>query len=122
MRGIESVVHRLVEAGICGDLWIDGSFVTKKTNPNDVDVLLHIKPDFYETTTDEQKQVIQWFRDEDLKDDYLCDSYVMRDHPQGDPQEAENEWWRSYWIKQYGWSRGLEMKGIAIVPLHAGVT
>ena len=122
MQGLEAVVHSLLEAGICGDLWVDGSFLTKKIDPNDVDLLLHIKPNFYQTATAEQKQMIRWFGEDNLKDDYRCDSYVMREYPQGDPLEAENEWERSYWIKQYGWSRGLEMKGIAIILLPAGVT
>ena len=119
MRGLESVVQKLVEAGICGDLWIDGSFVTGKINPNDVDLLLHIKPDFYDTATHEQKRIIQWVN-ENLKGDYLCDSYVMYEYPKGDPQESDYEWWRAYWIKQYGWSRGEEMKGIVLVSLPNG--
>lgn len=122
MQGLETVVHSLLEARICGDLWVDGSFLTAKIDPNDVDLLLHIKPDFYGTATDEQKQVLRWFGEEDLKSDYLCDSYVMYEYPQGDPQEAENEWERSYWIKQYGWSRGLDMKGIVLVSIPNGVT
>ena len=58
MNGLEYVVYRLTEAGICGDLWVDGSFLTEKIDPNDVDLLLHIKPDFYDVATHEQKQII----------------------------------------------------------------
>ena len=119
MNGLESVVQKLVEARICGDLWVDGSFVTGKINPNDVDVLLHIKPDFYDTVAHDQKQIIQWVNT-DLKGDYLCDSYVMYEYPKGDPQESDYEWLRAYWIKQYGWSRGEEMKGIVLVSLPNG--
>ena len=120
MRGLEAVARRLSEAGICGDLWVDGSFLTEKIDPNDVDLLLHLKPDFYWTATSEQKQIIRWF-EENLKNDYFCDSYVMYEYPQGHPLEADNKLNREYWEKQYGWSRGLERKGIALVPIPNGV-
>lgn len=120
MNGLEYVVYRLTEAGICGDLWVDGSFLTEKIDPNDVDLLLHIEPDFYDIVTREQKQMIHWFTEETLKDDYFCDSYVMYEYPQGHPLEANNELDRKYWAKQYGWSRGLEEKGIAVVPIPNG--
>ena len=37
--------------------------------------------------------------------------------PPPDPLFAENEWLYAYWLRQYGWSRGLDMKGIALVGL-----
>ena len=122
MSGLESIVQKLVEAGICGDLWIDGSFITEKIDPEDVDLLLHIKPDFLRTITHEQEQMILWFAKTNLKGDYSCDSYVFHEYPPEDARAATNEWRWAYWIKQYGWSRKEDMKGIVRITIPDGAT
>ena len=116
MRGLEEVVERLVRTGVKGELWIDGSFLTEKIHPEDVDLLLRPGQDFLVTATDEQKAVVKWFNS-NLKASHHCDSYVFYEYPPSDPLFNENEWMHAYWVKQYGWSRGLDMKGIALVAV-----
>ena len=59
MVGLRAMVGLLTADGIRGNLWIDGSFVTKKLEPDDVDVVLEIS----EPTeiTPEQKNRLKWF-------------------------------------------------------------
>ena len=121
MQGLESVIQKLLALEIRGDLWVDGSFLTEKINPNDVDVVLHISPDFMNAATAEQKQMLRWLDEESLKEHYQCDSYVWYEYAQDDPLAVENEWHRAYWVRQYGWSRDAEMKGIALISLPEGV-
>jgi hypothetical protein len=40
MAGLESIHLRLIGLSITGELWVDGSFLTKKEEPDDVDVVL----------------------------------------------------------------------------------
>lgn len=40
MDGVDRVVHRLVEAWIVGEVWVDGSFLTETIEPNDADIVV----------------------------------------------------------------------------------
>ena len=42
MNGLRLMVQELEQAGIQGDLWINGSFLTVKIDPEDVDIALRI--------------------------------------------------------------------------------
>lgn len=42
MDGLEKFVDMLRSEGIVGDLWIDGSFMTQKLDPEDVDIVLSV--------------------------------------------------------------------------------
>jgi hypothetical protein len=119
MGGLEEVVRRLMEVEVKGDLWLDGSFLTKKINPGDVDLLFRPGQDFFSVATNEQREIVDWFNS-NLKDSHHCDSYVLYEVPPSDPLFVENEWLYAYWLKQYGWSRGQDMKGIVLVALPDG--
>jgi hypothetical protein len=42
MTHLEQIIDRINASGIRGEIWVDGSFLTEKLNPEDVDVLLAI--------------------------------------------------------------------------------
>ncbi len=115
MGGLESVVAELESIGIRGDLWVDGSFLTEQENPSDVDVVLRITADFFTAANQEQREKLRWFDSSMPKSSYRCDSYKWIEWPEGHPLYWESEWERAYWIKQYGFSRDSDYKGIAVV-------
>jgi len=115
--GLAAVVQRLSCVRIVGHLWADGSFLTRKIDPDDVDLLLRITGEFFDNATVEQREAIVWYVQGDLKASHHCDCYVSIDWPCDHPAYMESEWWRAYWIKQYGFSRGVQMKGIAVIEL-----
>ena len=119
MEGLEKVIKRLNDNGIQGEIWINGSFVTEKINPNDVDIVLRMNAEIYERGTDEQRQTVDWLQ-MNLKDDYLCDSYCFMEYPQNHPNYRIGQCLYSYWMKQFGFSRGNEMKGIAVIAILGG--
>jgi hypothetical protein len=43
MTHLEQIVGRINSAAIAGEIWVDGSFLTEKLNPEDVDVLLVVR-------------------------------------------------------------------------------
>src|SRR5688572_26578012 len=51
MGRLDAAVKRLADAGIVGELWIDGSFLTQKINPEDVDLSLKVDGDFYDNAS-----------------------------------------------------------------------
>jgi len=120
MGGLERVVQRLIDGHIQGELWVNGSFVTQKMNPEDVDLVLRVLAEVYDQGTVEQKQAIDWL-ETNLKGSHLCHSFVFMEWPEGHPNYSFGEHMYSYWMKQFGFSRGEEVKGIAVVTLPGGV-
>ena len=111
MSGLEDIIEKLANWDVTGELWIDGSFVTNKIDPEDVDVLLRIDADLYDTGSQAQRDAIDGFGSSALKASHHCDSYVLREYPQGHALHNESEWDRVYWNKQFGFSRGKRLQG-----------
>lgn len=116
MTGLESVVAQVSIAGICADIWVNGSFLTQKENPSDSDIVVKVDATIIDNGTNEQKATLNWVGS-NLKNDYLCDSYLLPIYPDGDPQYVLNDYQIAYWLRQFGFSRGVEYKGIAVVQI-----
>jgi hypothetical protein len=113
---LTKLVGNLSKVNIDGDLWIDGSFLTKKTNPADVDVVLVIDNNAYEQANEEQEQAIKELDSNDWSGG-ICDSYILVVYDSSDALYWFGEYMRAYWIRQFGFSRGEDMKGIATVTI-----
>jgi len=50
LADLELVVQRLKAFGVSGELWIDGSFVTAKLDPADLDFILVAEADQYDSS------------------------------------------------------------------------
>ncbi len=120
-NGLVTFVQTLESAGVPGELWIDGSFLTETIDPKDVDVILKVDGAVYNSGTAEQRAAIDWVIT-NQKLTLKCDSYVLFAYPPGDPLHDEGRWWYSYWHKQWGFSREDDPKGIVVVSLGTGGT
>lgn len=120
MEGLEEVISRLNNADIDGEIWIDGSFLTSKIDPLDVDYLLCVGSDIYDHDP-AKRLVIDWASHEDLRDSHSCDAYKWIKYDKGHPLFADSEDTRKYWTDWYGISRKRIAKGIAVVILPAVV-
>ena len=60
-------MRRLAQAGIVGELWINGSFLTEKVDPEDVDASLRISSALWDNASEEQRAVLEWLASVDLK-------------------------------------------------------
>jgi hypothetical protein len=118
MIGLEGVVARLVQSGVVGEIWVNGSFLTEKIDPKDVDILLHVEADFYNNASVEERAAIDWVGS-NLKQTHRVDSYLWLEHHRrpGDPDYWESDWDRAYWIRQFGFSREDDYKGMALLVL-----
>lgn len=74
MAGFEAVFERALAVGIEGETWIDGSFLTKKIDPGDIDFIFLMDARFYESGTEEQYDFIEWLIDnvDDPKQSFLA--------------------------------------------------
>jgi hypothetical protein len=117
MKNLEAVVCELAEAKVCGELWIDGSFLTEKIDAKDVDLVLRVDGAFYDACDATQRAAMDWVGG-NLSDTHSCDSYLHFEYAAGDPNYWVGEYMHAYWMKQWGFSRGGDMKGIAVVKLE----
>jgi uncharacterized protein DUF6932 len=53
-----ALVDQLQKEKIVGDIWLDGSFVTEKVNPNDIDFILVVESSLYDEGTAAQRQLM----------------------------------------------------------------
>lgn len=116
MEGLEKVIERLRSNGIQGEVWINGSFVTEKMNPEDIDLVLRVSAEFYENATQKQRETVDWLAS-NLEDSHFCDGYLFFEWPEGHTNYQLGEDMYNYWMRQFGFSRGNEMKGIAVIAL-----
>jgi hypothetical protein len=116
MDRFEDVVLQLSQDGIVGELWVDGSFLTHKIDPQDADVVLCVQSPFVDNASITQKDRLDWFAG-DLKPSHECDTYVFVEYPVSDPQYWVGDFMRAYWKRQFGFARSNQLKGIAVVHL-----
>jgi hypothetical protein len=113
MDGLEHVLSLLQRNGMRGELWVDGSFTTEKLNPDDADIILVVDAADYRAFSPEQRAFFNGFCNISLKDRFRCDNYGMV----RDEASPMNEWLLAYWLRQFGFSRADQMKGLAVIKL-----
>jgi hypothetical protein len=121
MAGLHAVTKRIAKAGITGEVWLDGSFVTEKMDPSDSDIVVMVPAEFYDAGTEEQRSVIEWLisNENEPKQLYACDAYVHLRYRDGSP---EKDLWLptlNRWQRIYGYGvKNAEPKGIVILDLE----
>jgi hypothetical protein len=94
------------DIGIKCEVWIDGSFVTQKPEPADIDVAVFADPnDVNNLSIGKQNLLMMLFgNNNETKLRYKCDVYFLLN---------DNTDLRSYWRGWFGFSREEKPKGIA---------
>ncbi len=94
------------------EIWIDGSFVTNKVNPNDIDVVVFAHADDY------LRLYSQWVK---LRDVGLIDAYLsLAICEKSEKSLCKQEYWsfvnnRNYWRGQFGFDRSDNPKGFLVL-------
>jgi hypothetical protein len=112
---LQMIVEQLQIAGIVGDLWVDGSFVTRKLNPRDLDICLHVSAAIIEQGTRTQQDAIGWFDLLHMTD--RIDSYIQPIYPVTDPRHEGALDNYLYWKELWGTSRNNSPQGIVVIRL-----
>lgn len=79
--------------------WVDGSFVRRKLNPNDIDVLTFVDNALYE----QYEQAISGLKQWRFQQPRLIDGFFVRVYPQDHRLLSHSESDRVQWL--YDWSR-----------------
>ncbi len=116
MAALQLVVEQLNDKGISGVIWLDGSFVTKKISPSDIDFILVAESRVYDEATEEQRDVLDGLTDGEMwKPPLLCDTnaaYIDPPDQQGTSNVLE------YWTNRFGFSLvNRTQKGIVVIRL-----
>jgi hypothetical protein len=92
--------------------WIDGSFVTTKEDPGDVDILSHLAGEALEALDGVDWTLLRGLIAGPLSRDlHLCDSYWVAIYPEGHPARGEYERALAYWDDWFGKDRAGNAKG-----------
>lgn len=119
MANVSQVIDRLITDAVVGDLWVNGSFLTEKIDPDDVDVVLRMEAAAYDFGTHQTQAAVDWLSG-NLYASHNVDSYVFFVWPPGHQHHAAGQSLHDYWLKQFGRSRptsGAIPKGIAELKL-----
>lgn len=117
MDKLEAVVNALAAAGVKADIWIDGSFLTEKIDPDDSDIVVSVDGIFAQSATKQQKDALTWVGS-DLRSTHRCHSFMYFHYPRGHGLYQQGLWMQSYWVKQFGFARNpVQAKGMALISL-----
>ena len=117
MDAIRRVVARCEDAAVLGTIWVNGSFLTEKMNPRDVDLCLRIRHEVYDYGTREQVSCIDWLTSKSLYASARIDGYLLVEYPFNHQHFAIGVANLNYWKGQFGSSRKGVAKGIAVLEL-----
>lgn len=103
--------------------WVDGSFVTNKENPGDIDVVTFVDYDrLNELSADKQELLLMLANSEErTKPEYSCHTFIVPSCGESHDYFSEFEKWRSYWRKWFGKTRDTkDQNGNVIEGHHKG--
>lgn len=108
--------------GVGEELWVDGSFLTEKIDPKDVDLVLVLPEGFDQRATDEQLAVWDWWDDPENEPGKLfqCDTFSLPKIPIGDIEFPHFVRQEVHWKRFFGTSREGQSKGIGRILLPGG--
>jgi hypothetical protein len=109
IEGFRRYIKALKDYAIRFEIWLDGSFVTSKVDPNDIDlVVFALATELNALPPEEQNRLRGLFDRASCRKVFGCDVLFS---------VAEDENLRSYWRGWYGYDRDEKPKGIARVTL-----
>lgn len=116
---LEFVLNTLKSLKIPCELWIDGSFLTKKIDPDDVDFVVDIPIETFNTATAAQGDFIDNLSDQLYRTSDNLHSFVMFSAPVGDAAHADAVRVHEQWKKDFGFAYiSREEKGIAVIEVQ----
>jgi hypothetical protein len=118
LANLESIIDLINRQAITGEIWIDGSFLTEKLNPDDVDLAFVISRAAHLGMNAGQQQFFDGLNDSRLYDQYRLDSYGITI----DQGTDVGRYVHAYWLRQFGFSRSDQPKGIIRVSVPYVVT
>lgn len=110
------VVDLLTASGLTCEIWVDGSFLTKKIDPDDVDFVVDVPADQYDNLTQAQGDILNKLVGQEFYQDKHLHSYLMLKAPLGHNLFHLSRDGHARWERDFGYAYvSKEPKGIAVV-------
>lgn len=117
MAALEDLVSALAGVGLKMEAWVDGSFLTRKIEPADVDVVIRAwGEDFEALSTDELRKFAEVLHQGNRRG---CHVSWFTEYPSDHSDYWSGEYDYCYWMGQWGYPRLRgNRKGIAVVVIE----
>jgi len=97
MNLVQDICSGLSAVGLRAEVWVDGSFLTAKIEPDDVDVVACLNASALVTPTSAQLAAIERLSKQEHGDGaFNCDSYIHIDYDVGHGRHGHGTWMRAY--------------------------
>ena len=115
---LNSLVRNLERLSIRCELWIDGSFLTEKIEPDDIDLSIMIEAEDFDRLDEEAKEFLEQIEYSDEKYLGCLDSFLCIVYPKGDPRRKDDP--PEDWARQWSLERNERyLKGFAVMRIAA---
>lgn len=100
---LTTLLSKLNEYAVACEVWIDGSFLTQKPEPNDIDLSVMVDVDVYDVLSDEGKLLLDELSFPPEKYLGCVDGFVCIVYPIGDPRRRDDppEDWAKQWAIEH---------------------
>lgn len=113
------VVGQIKKLGLQGEIWVDGSFLTNKLNPGDVDFVFDLPIHVIEQATPQQEELLEKLSKNGFRKSEKLHSFIMFTAPGTHSEFAEGQRLHAQWQKDFGVSYvKKEPKGIAVIEVR----
>lgn len=118
LNGLHSLIRSLESLEIEAALWLDGSFLETKIDPDDVDVILRLSSLDCSRFSNDQFDFLSMLLDEDKsKSRFHCHVFHVIDYPCDHPQHDIGESERHDWRRFFGRTRADIPKGFVRIDV-----
>lgn len=98
--------------------WVNGSFITNKINPNDIDLVNLIQAEIFAIKNAEIAKFLTKYGSKDL---YKVDGYCIPIYKENDERSELTKEYVKYWRKWFGHDRSRNPKGIIQLNLSEDI-
>lgn len=120
MAGFRAIYERLVQLDVSGEIWIDGSFLTSKDEPEDVDFVVIVPSAEFFDSEGEKRAYLDWLNDsaDEPKHSLFCHTQVIPEVEPEHPYYRMIEQSKQHFLDIFGHGPvSREPKGIVLVRL-----
>lgn len=118
-ENFEALLAKIQDVGLRCKIWIDGSYVTKKVDPDDIDLIVEVDVSNLQAVTSDQRALLgeisnNMYHGSPMK----LHTFFIFDAPVGHALYAEALAVRDRWVKDWGYSlRARTPKGILVLEV-----
>jgi hypothetical protein len=114
----EWLLDALISVKLPCEIWVDGSFLTKKAEPDDIDLVVDVRVDRLKVADTAQADLLQKLHDLAYRTSRNLHSFVIFNAPFGHKSHPDSMRVHNQWAQDFGFAFvSKQPKGIAVVEV-----